>query len=157
MTDRLTDGQESTPWASSLLLTTQPCQLNSPHPSPAPPTPASTFPDTPFHLCCSTRACRVPRLILSSSAGAALPPHLPLNFLPVSRFLIVPLEENGRLPKQGPNPRLFFLLLRVLNDRGAIPLCLHPSLLRWVKARTQNPRLAATCCNFSSWRVTATR
>lgn len=145
MMGRITDGQESIPWATSLLLTTQPCQLHNPHPSPTLLHPLRHFSDTPFHLYCFTPSCCVTQLIPTSSPSIKrlltslrpLPPSLPQ----------CPLTKMSCLPKLRPNPLIF---LDVVTARAAIPLFLRPFLLCRANGQRSDLRLAATCCIFSS-------
>lgn len=138
MMDWVTDGQESIPWATSLLLTTQPCQLHNPHPSPAllHPLHHSWHPISSllFHaslLCFST----YPHPLTLHHT----PSHLSLNFSSLVPSLPqCPLAEAGSLPNWGLIPWIF---LHVVTARAAIPLFLPPSLLCWVKASTQIPGL----------------
>lgn len=109
MMGRVTDGQESIPWATSLLLTTQPCQLHNPYPSPALLRPLHHSFDILFHFCCFKPFCCVTQLA-PTSLPATIPlltspwPHLP------SFLLFLNLAEVGCLPNWGLIPWFFFML-----------------------------------------------
>lgn len=128
---RLTDGQESIPWATGLLLATQPCQLHNAHPSPstAPPlllTPHFISTVSRYPVYCVTQ-------LLSGS------PHsftLLLELLSLSFFSSTSSGRNGLFAKPLPNPLIF---LHVVTARAAIPLSLHPFLLCGGEASAQIP------------------
>lgn len=144
----VTDGQESIPWATSLLLTTQLCQLHNPHPSHALLHCLHHHSsDIPFHLYCFTPSCCVITTSLSSivlflTSFQPLPPSL---FL----FLNFPCS-NGRCAKLRPNSLIF---LHVVTAQAVILLFLLPFQLCWSEAKCSDPGLPATCCNFTSWHV----
>lgn len=126
MTERLTDGQETAPWAGSLLLTAQLRQLRqltAPHPSPTSCTQPRPAPSTHYFtrvVPCSSMSCR--HLSLS---------HLPLNFIfascpHVSVLLPPPLGGKQLSAKMRPNPRLFLPFLKRRENQSVsvlIPPC----------------------------------
>lgn len=108
----------------------------------------STTPPTPRFI---SIASRHPVVLLNSSP----PPHPPSHsfsplldlFLPLSRSSSMYPGRNGSSAKPRPNPLIF---LHVVTARAAILLFLRPLLLCWANGQRSHPKLAATCCNFSS-------
>lgn len=148
MMGRGTDGQESIPWASSLLLTTQPCQLHSPHLSPPLLHPLRYSSDISSLLFHAILLCY--QVIPNYSPSIALPLTSPRPLPPFSSSASP--GRNRLSAKLRPNPLIF---LHVVTARAAIPLFLRPFLLCWASGQLSDLRLAATCCNFTSSHVGA--
>lgn len=143
MMDWVTDGQKSIPWATSLLLTTQPCQLHSPHPSSALLQPLRLLLTPHFNSIVSGKP---PVLLnLSSPPQPSISPPLEL-FLSLSFSSSMSSGRNWLSAKPGPNPLVF---LHVVTARAATALFLPPLLLCWVKARAQIPRSQPHAVHFS--------
>lgn len=149
MMGRVTDGQESIPWATSLLLTTQLCQLHNPHPSPAFLHPHHLSFNISFHLYCFTSSCCVTQLTPPRTTSPSINSVYTLLDLPLplSFSSSISSGRNGLSAKPRPNPLIF---LHVVSARAAIPLFLHPLLLCWADGQCSDPRLTATHCKFSS-------
>lgn len=142
MMGRVTDGQDSIPWATSLLLTTQPCQLHNPHPSPAFLHHLHHSSEIPFHLYCFTPSCCVTQLTPTSLPSIVLLFTSPRPLLP-SFFLFLNFPwQKWVVCQSRPNPLIF---PHVVTAQAAIPLFLHPFQLSWAKSQCSDPRLAATC------------
>lgn len=148
MMGRGTDGQESIPWATSLLLTTQPCQLHSPHLSPPLLHPLRYSTDISSLLFHAILLCY--QVIPTYSPSIALPLTSPRPLPPFSSSASP--GRNRLSAKLRPNPLIF---LHVVTARAAIPLFLRPFLLCWASGQLSDLRLAATCCNFTSSHVGA--
>lgn len=113
----------------------------------------STTPPTPHFISIVSRH---PVVLLNLSP----PPHPPSYsfsplldlFLPLSFSSSISPGRNALSAKPRPNPLIF---LHVVTAPAAIPLFLRPFLLCWANGQHSDLRLAATCCNFSSWHVGA--
>lgn len=112
----------------------------------------STTPDTPFHLYCFTWACCVSQLILTPSPSITLlltsPWTFPLSFL---LFFSV-LWQKLVLCQTGVLSPDFSSCSNSPSGHPSVSSS-FPAVLG--ESQYSNPRLAATCCNFSLYHVRA--
>lgn len=136
---RVTDGQQSIPWATSPLLIVQPCQPHNAHPSSALLHPLHRCTDILFHLYCFSLSCGVNlphhflthrQLWLTSQLRKTTLSLFVLFFLNFPWQIEVACQKHGLIP---------LIFLHVVTAQAAIPSISSPFTVvpaRWPELRS---------------------